>query len=300
MKSSKESCESEISELRTKWMESDERLSKYPKGRDSRDYLVTALNEIKDNNKKLNQAIELLNNKITNSKVAESKLEVEKSTLDKLKLELDSLKNSEPENAMLPLDSNDLELNIHSEISKIDEYNTNLKLLEDQNNKISSKESEISELNNKLDRYYKYEELTSMNGVIYEEILKQLAKKFSTHDVKYEVESGVYRGNRFIKFNSLFKVKNRFRLYESGSDGQKIVCDLDFLNKLFSVNIGVLVLDEYLKHLDGKNFPKACEILKDMNANTIMISTHDNGLAVYTRRLILHLDDEGRTVINKL
>lgn len=189
-----------------------------------------------------------------------------------------------------------LESNLHSEIAKIDEYNKELDNLTEQNKIISDLEIKSNEYTEKLDKYDKYIELTSMTGTIYEEILKKLAIRFTSTEVRYDIESGIYRNNRYINFNSYYLVKNKYRLYELCSDGQKIICDLDFLSKLFSINVGLLVLDEYLKSLDENNFPKACEIISNMNVNTILLSTHDQNLAVYTKRILLQLDEEGKTI----
>jgi len=97
-------------------------------------------------------------------------------------------------------------------------------------------------------------------------------------------------------FDTYFKVRNKWRVYDTLSDGQKQLCDLDFLNRIFSVRIGLLVLDEYFRHLDEKNFPKCIDILTNMNVNTILISTHDPNLTQYTKRILLELSPDGETI----
>lgn len=291
----KDSYELELEELRKKWIELDDSLNSYPKQRESKEYFIKLLQNLKTAYNDLKQGIELVTNKINQYNISKSNYDEAVNNLKSIESKFESHKTKEPELIKLPLDMTDKELEASSNLSKYDEYQCGLKDIDNQNNKISELEDKISVLQSKLDKYNTYIEVTSNGGIIYEQILTQLADKFSSTDVKYEVDAGVYRGSRYINFNSYYSVKGTFRIYESCSDGQKIVCDLDFLSKLFSVNVGVLALDEYLKSLDEKNFPKACDILSEMNVNTLLLSTHDPNISIYTKRILVSLNDLGET-----
>lgn len=285
----------ELRLLRENWSRLDSELDSYPKKRDSKEYFINLLQNAKSAYNELQSNIELLSNKINSYNIAKAQYDSKVSDHKKLKDRLSSHEASEPEKVKLPLELNQIEFDLNSKIAKLDEIKSNEKELDEVSTKIESINSCIQDLFHTMDKYKTYMELTSMTGYIYEQILRQLSDKFTTQEVKYEVESGVYRGSQFINFNSYYNSKGKYRIYESCSDGQRTICDLDFLSKLFSVNVGLLVLDEYLKHLDDRNFPKACEILKSMNTNTLLVSTHDNSLAVYTKRILLSLDEEGKT-----
>lgn len=287
--------QSELDTLRNKWDELNSKISKYPEGKNSSIFYIKLIKELEDEEKRTFDSIELLQNKILNSKRYQGQLVEKQQQLADFKSELDELKKNEVEYIELPMELDQIEVNLISELSKIDEIAS----LTETKRKLEEELSVIQEAKCqaqvKCDDLSKYIELMTNTGVIVEEILKQLALKFSTPEIKYEVESGVYRGSRYINFNTFYLVKGTYRSYDQCSAGQKTVCDLDFLHKLFSTNMGLLVLDEYLKHLDDVNFSKVCGILSEMSVNTILLSTHDDNLTAYTKRLLLSLDETGRT-----
>lgn len=294
------SYERQYSELSAKWDELDTKISTYPKGRDSKEYFVKLLTDVESAYKNLKDNIEILSNKINGYNESKARYDTLKSDLDKLKAELSDIDIEKPSTGevKLPFELSNLEMTTNANLNKVKEYKRQKVDYDNVQLEIDDYDKQVSDLSIKLDRYNKYLELTANTGIIYEEILKKLAVRFSTPDVKYEVESGVYRGARFINFNAYYRVIGEvYRLYDDCSAGQKTVCDLDFLDKLFSTNIGILVLDEYLKHLDGDNFAKVCDLLQRINANVLILSTHEDNLTVYNRRIMLSLNEKGETQV---
>jgi chromosome segregation ATPase len=289
-----------LENLRSHWSELDDKFNDHEKGRDSKEYYFKVLNELKASHKTVSDNIELLNNKIVNYEKSKSLLDSEKTRLKELEDRLQLTLSSGIEEVKLPIDINDIEIQLNSDINNIESYNKYKEDLKAITDVINNLQTSIDELKSRIDKFNRYINLTSLAGVIIEEILKKLADKFSTPGFKYEVESGVYRGSRYINFNSYYLSGSKWMPYERCSDGQKNICDLDFLEKLFSVRIGLITLDEYLKHLDDDNFSLACEILGRMNANTILLSTHDPNLTVYSKRLLLELNSNGETVFNQV
>lgn len=238
---------------------------------------------------------DLLQNKITQYNIAKGDFDKENEKLTTLSAEYDEFLKTKVDEVKLPPNISDLEYDIVSQINKKESYESEKIKLSEKSAKIEELKSQISELQSKANRYYEYVQLTSRTGVIYEEILKRLAQAFSESDIKYEVQTWEARNTKYIAFNSYYKVKKQMRIYEQLSDGQKSVCDLDFFSKLFSVRVGLLVLDEHLKHLDEDNLPKAAEILSKMNVNTLLLSTHDPNFSNYTKRILLQLNEKGET-----
>lgn len=292
------STENQLEEFRIKWSTLDDKVESYPKGRESKTYYLGLLNSIKSQYKETKDGIELLDNKIKNHLPKVTELKVEKERLKSLQDKLEQLESNPLEEVKVPLDLNDKINKAAADIAKYHEYHKQL----DEVNKLQAEadtmKEDLQQLDDKLTKWNQYSEVMDLNGIVYEQLLKQLADKFTTTEIKYEVDSGVYRNKRYIEFYSYYVMPSgRKRIYDSCSSGQKIICDLDFLSKLFSVQVGLLVMDEYLKHLDEKNFPKACDILKNMNVNTIILSTHDDNLTSYNRRINLRLNERDQTII---
>jgi hypothetical protein len=229
-----------------------------------------------------------------NSKPTYDKLSREIETLAE---ELNSIKSSDKSiEILLPEDLKELELKASENLNGVLERQKSLgerAKVEEEIQGILKDRSLIESRYNVMEGYRK---LTSRSGRIYKEILKNLAVSFSSQDITYDVESGEFRGKDYIHFNSFYEVRGTKVHYESLSDGQMTVCDLDFLSKLFSVNVGLLALDEHLKFLDEKNFMRAQDILNSIGTNLLLISTHDPNYTSYNRKFMLSLGDEGETV----
>jgi DNA repair exonuclease SbcCD ATPase subunit len=86
--------------------------------------------------------------------------------------------------------------------------------------------------------------------------------------------------------------------YGACSSGQKTVLDIHFLQKIVS-RLGLLVMDEFLKHLDGNNHDICLDMINGMNIGCIMISSHMESIAAFNNHTIkLELNNAGLTKIN--
>lgn len=290
-----ESYQAELKELRQSYDEIYTKLSEYSDKEKSERYFITYLTRMKSYKKEKSDEILLLQNKLTQYEVAKSGLQTLDDRIAQLKAEVSALESNKPEEVKLPWDISEQEESLRSELNKISDKRKELTELDDYNSKIDELDNTISNMHENAMRYYRYGDLMSTTGEVLEEILKNLTIKFSNSEIKYEVESGTSYNKRYIIFKTFLKVRSRWRYYDTLSDGQKQICDLDFLNKLFSTRLGFLALDEYLRHLDDKNFPKCVDILMNMNVDTIILSTHDPNLSIYTKRILLELDENGAT-----
>ena len=71
--------------------------------------------------------------------------------------------------------------------------------------------------------------------------------------------------------------------YDSLSGGQKVMCDMFFLTRLFEMsgNVGLLMLDETLKDLDPNNLESASQMIKSAPINTVLLVTHSESFNNY-------------------
>lgn len=284
-------------DLRSKWAELDDYMITQPQGRDSKRLYSLNLAKMNDSLAKLNSKIQVMRNRIELFSSVKDKKAAETEINSRYKSELESIVKSEPVKVILPINLSESEAKVIAKIGKCKEYKKEFEDKVRLSNIVSDLDDEIKTISTKLDRYNEYISIMSIEGDIYEKILTQLASKFSSTDIIYEVESGIYRNKKYLQFNSSYLSKGKYRCYESLSTGQKTLCDIDFLDKLFSTQVGLLVLDESLAHLDDKNSPRIYEILRSMNVNILLIASHDSNISMYTKRLLLYLDETGKTVI---
>jgi energy-coupling factor transporter ATP-binding protein EcfA2 len=271
-------------------------LSTYSEEEKVNNYYVSAILKLKAALKDWHDTELMYSTKITQYEIARSDYNNEQKLYDEVHKELTLHKAAEPKSVTLPLDFQEKLYSATSELSKFDEYLSEKKNRDDQELLIEALKDSMNKIQSYITKYDEYISLINRTGEIMKLILQRMAESFSDNTIKYEVESGVYRNKPYIKFNSYFKVKNSWRIYETLSSGQRTISDLDFLSKLFSVKTGLLVMDESLRHLDFNMAPIAWDTLSSMNVNTIIISTHDANFTNFTKKIMLELDAEGKTI----
>jgi len=284
----------ELDKLRSEYNKTTDELGKLTYKDDESKYKIE-INNLNSELSKINQVISQLNNKLSLNSQYESERSKIESELDKVKSELTSLGLSQIQPVELSQELLDKRSELESKLKAIELYSSYISELDENKVELELISRKIDALEENADRYTQYSSLTNRTGKIYESILTRLAEAFSTEEIQYRVDAGVYRNKPYINFKNYYKVGPKFREYNQLSDGQKSVCDLQFLNQLFSVKVGVLCLDEHLKHLDSENSPKASKILSKLNVNTLIISTHDPNFVDYTKKIILSLSTDGST-----
>lgn len=289
--------EKELEEMKVKYKTIKSSIDSHPEGIESKKYYVDLLTNLSKANKDLDVSIQSLENIIKSQSSIQSSIQSQKAIIDQLRSDLQEHLDSEVEKVVLPINLEQLIVDIRSKLSKIQELDKIDKDLETLNGEIDLLTLNMNNSDLRIRMLTDYAYLTESNGGVMVEILKILVNRFNSSEILYEVDNGIYRNSQYINFNAYLLSKGRKIPYDACSDGQKTICDLDFLSKLFSLRVGLLVLDEYLKHLDESNFSKACSILTDLEVNTLILSTHENNFINYTKKVMLALDSEGKSVI---
>lgn len=156
----------------------------------------------------------------------------------------------------------------------------------------------LGEIGNLMADLENYIKLTGPTGVIYEEIMNKLSVQFSDTTVNYAV-TRKGKGNReHLDLNPQFINNGNYVDYTAASSGQKTLCDLHFLSKIVT-RLGLLILDEFLKHLDSGNHDMCVDLISEMNVGCIMISSHMESIPAFNNRtFMLSLSDSGQTQID--
>jgi ABC-type lipoprotein export system ATPase subunit len=138
-----------------------------------------------------------------------------------------------------------------------------------------------------------YIRLTGPTGKIYEEIMSRLASQFSDNQVIYKVERSTFRKKEHLDLSSYYLNNGNEVSYQACSSGQKTILDINFLSKIVT-RMGLLVMDEFLKHLDAKNHDICIDMLKEMNIGCILLSSHMESVPAFNNKSItLELNESG-------
>ena len=138
-----------------------------------------------------------------------------------------------------------------------------------------------------------YIRLTGPTGKIYEEIMSRLASQFSDNQVIYKVERSTFRKKEHLDLSSYYLNNGNEVSYQACSSGQKTILDINFLSKIVT-RMGLLVMDEFLKHLDAKNHDICIDMLKEMNIGCILLSSHMESVPAFNNKsIILELNESG-------
>lgn len=252
----------------------------------------------------LQNQITKYNSEITNCMMKKNLLEKKIKDLGDYKESLGRLvaeKNSKqaPEQVTLPQDFMERMASIEAGINSWTSYES---LIVDKGNAesiISSCQTELENLSNITSDLQRYIKITGPTGKIYEEIMSRLAEQFSDNQVKYEVVTYNFRKKDHLDLTSSYKNSTgNWIAYQACSSGQKTVLDVNFLSKIVT-RLGLLIMDEFLKHLDPANHEACIELISSMNIGCTMLSSHMESIAAFNNKsCTLELNDSGVTKIN--
>lgn len=247
-----------------------------------------------------NQKISELMSEKQNQDWVLNNLESEKLKLQRLQVQLQSYgeapaKVELPDDFMQKMSQIDAALNVWST------YNTYLSEKNKSQARIEECRVELERINKKIDKLKLYITATGPTGNIYKQIMERFAVEFSDNKVAYAAVSTVGRGVRkdHLNLDSSFIINENNKIrYVNASAGQRTVLDLDFLSKIAG-RLGLLILDEFLAHLDGNNLSTALGLIKGMNIGTTLLCSHAPDLdpGFYNRIINLQLNKEGTTTI---
>lgn len=250
----------------------------------------------------LNKDLEILHGEVA-SKTAEisrgdnlrKQLEDTTRNIESCNLELSRLKS--PEEVKLPDNFMEMMGSIESGITIWNTYNSLLNDRSEVLEKMAKCTKELETLKQGVQELESYIKLTGPTGKIYEEVMNRLAKQFTDNKVMYEVETYRYRGKDHLDLKSSYLNNGNWVEYEACSDGQKTVLDINFLSKIVT-RMGLLVMDEFLKHLDPKNHESCIEMISGMNIGCIMISSHMESISQFNNKTCrLKLNDSAVTSV---
>lgn len=247
---------------------------------------------------KLTNSISLLMSELGNQERVYREINNETMILNRT---LEDLKNIGPQPQKIELPEGFMEQmsQIEVDLSVWNQYNS---LMSDRigcQNNIASYNNELGNLNIKVSAYEEYIKLTGKTGTIYKEIMTRLAQQFSDNRVIYKVKETIGVGTRkdHLDLESYYNLNGNEVSYVNCSDGQKTLLDIDLLSKIVT-RMGLLVMDEFLKHLDHKNHDVVLEMIKQMNVGLVLVSSHMESIPAFNNKSMkLELNESGVTKI---
>ncbi len=250
----------------------------------------------------INQEIQRLNTEVSKRMTEKSiinstqrDIQTYDQLLEKTQNELNSL--GVVERVDLPSDFMEKMSSIESGINSWIQYESSKGDLDLKTLELNNLTSEIQKIDQYLVALDAYNKLTGPIGIIYEAIINKLKDTFSDNNVTYTVVR-VGKGNKeHLSLVPMFKKGNDEIEYFSCSSGEKTLLDIHLLDKLIT-SAGILVLDETLKNLDPERLELVLEIIKNMNVNTLILTSHSEGISNFYNRIInLSINDKGLTEI---
>lgn len=188
--------------------------------------------------------------------------------------------------------------NLNVELDKLNRICTDVKSGLEYGEKLKSINSELATHKASQRAYQKYLASTSNTSELYRSILQLITDKFSCEQYKMTVETYVSRNQQRLSISMKYLNGNYYFDYADCSTAQKCFCDIYFLSNLLK-NSGVLIMDEYFKSVPSDAMITMMEILKTLNNNNLVFSSHHDNLIVEGDVLKFDLIDN-ETQITKL
>lgn len=200
-----------------------------------------------------------------------------------------------PEKVELPTDFMGKMSNLESGLSSWNLWESGMKDKEDCEKKVAAYEKEVEGNREQQEKLKSYIKLTGPTGVIYEEVMKKLVAQFNDNTVSYEVNVREFRKKDHLTLVPQFFNNGNWVSYEACSGGQKTVLDIHFLSKIIN-RVGILILDEFLKHLDPSNHDLCLDMIQGMSIGCTFISSHMESIAAFNNKTCsLSLNQSGLT-----
>ena len=285
--------ESRLRELQTKQQELLSTLNSLTEERNSESVKRSELQrEINNYNSSISKT--MMEKNILEKKIND--LTYEKQNLTNLTLEKAS--KQAPEQVRLPDNFMEKMAEIEAGIVAWNTFNELQQDRRNAENTIQACKDELDKLSVITSDLQKYIKLTGPTGKIYEEIMTKLAEQFSDNQVKYEVKTYNFRKKDHLDLVSSYKNSTgNWIAYQACSSGQKTVLDVNFLSKIVT-RLGLLIMDEFLKHLDPANHEICVDLISTMNIGCTMLSSHMESIAAFNNKSCkLELNDSGVTKI---
>lgn len=234
---------------------------------------------------------------------------VEINTIDQVTNEIQDLKNRLaqldsqilsmgpiPAKVDLPQGFMETMAQIESDLSTWDQYSGLMSDRSSALSKIQDCQKELDRISNSAAELERYIGITGPTGKIYEEIMTRLATQFTDNRVKYEVIRTRRGKIEHLDLGSHYVNDGGNEVsYENCSDGQKTILDINFLSKVVT-RMGLLVMDEFLKHLDAGNHEICIDLLSQMNIGCILLCSHMESVPAFNNKSIqLSLNESGMT-----
>ena len=128
-----------------------------------------------------------------------------------------------------------------------------------------------------------YARLFHPTGDVIKSVFLKVAQNLTSNDYVVSTIKTLASGEDRIDFDMKMMVDGGLIDYDSLSGGQKVMCDMFFLTRLFEMsgNVGLLMLDETLKDLDPNNLESASQMIKSAPINTVLLVTHSESFNNY-------------------
>jgi DNA repair exonuclease SbcCD ATPase subunit len=200
-----------------------------------------------------------------------------------------------PEKVELPADFMSQMSAIESGLSSWNLWESGMRDKEEQEKRMTIYEKEVEGNRKQQESLKSYIKLTGPTGVIYEEVMKKLVSQFNDNTVSYEVNVREFRKKDHLTLVPQFFNNGNWVSYEACSGGQKTVLDIHFLSKIIN-RVGILILDEFLKHLDPSNHDLCLDMIQGMSIGCTFISSHMESIAAFNNKTCsLSLNQSGLT-----
>lgn len=142
------------------------------------------------------------------------------------------------------------------------------------------------QIQTKIEQAEKYVALFDMKNLdsLPYRLLVKVSEYLSTDTIQFKTYSEMANGNMKLDISCKMKVgDHRFIDYDDCSHGQKTILDIYILSRILELlgNVGIVTIDEGLSVLQADKYNQVCEIIRQLDAKNIFITSHDANFVDY-------------------
>ena len=159
----------------------------------------------------------------------------------------------------------------------------NVQLILEKAREVKQRRLQIQVKIEQAEKYVALFDMKNLDSLPYR-LLVKVSEYLSTDTIQFKTYSEMANGNMKLDISCKMKVgDHRFIDYDDCSHGQKTILDIYILSRILELlgNVGIVTIDEGLSVLQADKYNQVCEIIRQLDAKNIFITSHDANFVDY-------------------
>lgn len=175
---------------------------------------------------------------------------------------------------------------------------TNLKMILEDAKICQNERNALKSKSERCEKYIATFDMRNLESLPYK-LLVKVSEFLSTDKMRFKTYSQLANGNLVLDISCELLVGNNYIPYDSCSHGQKTTMDFFILTRILELlnRTGIVAIDEGLNVIEPEDYNDICELIRNLDAHNVLITSHQPGFTDYDSIITCTLRDDGITEV---